>query len=155
MTEQRLMSDALLETGSDDADDPLAEGVEQLVQSINDRTAEFARREERIQELERLLDAQRLRVDRLEAELRDAQGRASERDRLLNERERELDVRQAKLEAEEEVRLEKLERSEAYVEELRQRLDAREAQFNAQIGVVQADLRRRDVSSLTRVANST
>jgi TolA-binding protein len=148
------MSDALLESGSDDADDQLAEGVEQLVRSINDRTADFARREERVQELEGLLDAQRLRVDKLEAQLRDAEHHASERDRLLNERERELDVREAKLEAEEEVRLEKLERSEAYVEDLRARLEARETQFNAQLGVVQADLRRRDVSALARVANS-
>ena len=53
------MSDALLETVGDDADDQLAEGVEQLVRSINDRTADFARREERVQELEQLLDAQR------------------------------------------------------------------------------------------------
>ncbi len=149
------MSDALLETVSDDQDDPLAEGVEQLVRSINDRTADFARREERVQELERLLDAQRLRVDRLETQLRDADDRASQRDRLLNERERELDVRQAQLEAEEEIRLDKLQRSEAYVEELRTRLEARETQFNAQLGVVQADLRRRDVSSLTRAANGT
>ena len=148
------MSDALLETVEDDADDQLAEGVEQLVRSIQDRTADFARREERVQELERLLDAQRLRVDRLETQLREADSRASERDRVLNERERELDLREAKLEAEEEIRLDKLERSEAYVEELRQRLEARETQFNAQLGVVQADLRRRDVSSLTRVANS-
>ena len=147
------MSDALLETVEDDADDQLAEGVEQLVRSIQDRTADFARREERVQELERLLDAQRLRVDRLETQLREADDRASDRDRLLNERERELDMREAKLEAEEEIRLDKLERSEAYVEELRQRLEARETQFNAQLGVVQADLRRRDVSSLTRVAN--
>src|SRR3954468_730285 len=146
------MSDALLQTVSDDADDPLAEGVEQLVRSINDRTADFARREERVQELERLLDAQRLRVDRLEAQLRDAETRASDRDRLLNERQRELDVREAQLEAEEEIRLDKLQRSEAFVEELRSRLEARETQFNAQIGVVQADLRR-DVSSLTRAAN--
>ena len=147
------MSDALLETGSHDADDHLADGVEQLVRSINDRTADFARREERVQELESLLDAQRIRVDKLEAQLRDAETRATDRDRLLNERERELDVREAKLEAEEEIRLDKLERSEAYVEELRTRLEARETQFNAQLGVVQADLRRRDVSSLTRVAN--
>ncbi len=147
------MSDALLETVSDEPDDQLADGVEQLVRSINDRTADFARREERVQELEGLLDAQRLRVDRLETELREAENRASERDRLLNERERELDMREAKLEAEEEIRLDKLERSEAYVKELRTRLEARETQFNAQLGVVQADLRRRDVSSLTRTAS--
>ena len=71
-----------------------------------------------MQELERLLDAQRIRVDRLETQLREAETRASDRDRLLNERERGLDVREAKLEAEEEVRLDKLGRSEAYVEEL-------------------------------------
>ena len=148
------MSDALLETVSDDPDDPLAEGVEQLVRSINDKTADFARREERVQELERLLDAQRLRVDRLEAQLRHAESTASERDRYLNERERELDVREAKLEAEEEIRLDKLERSEAYVEELRSRLEARETQFAQQMSVVQADLRRRDVSSLTRATSA-
>jgi chromosome segregation ATPase len=147
------MTDALLETAGDEADDQLAEGVEQLVRSINDRTADFARREERVQELERLLDAQRNRVERLEAELREADERAGTRDRQLNERERELDLREAKLEAEEEIRLDKLERSEAFVEELRSRLEARETQFNAQMGVVQADLRRRDVSSLTRAAN--
>ncbi|MGZ8687304.1 MAG: hypothetical protein ACXWZP_02630 [Gaiellaceae bacterium] len=147
------MSDALLETAGDEADDQLAVGVEQLVRSINDRTADFARREERVQELERLLDAQRIRVARLEAQLREADERAVERDRRMNERERELDVREAKLEAEEEIRLDKLERSEAYVEELRSRLEARETQFNAQLGVVQADLRRRDISSLARAAN--
>jgi chromosome segregation ATPase len=147
------MSDALLETVSDDHGDELADGVEQLVRSINDRTADFARREERVQELERLLDAQRIRVDKLETQLRESETRASDRDRLLNERERALDVREAKLEAEEEIRLDKLERSEAYVEELRTRLEARESQFNAQIGVVQADLRQRDVASLTRAAN--
>src|SRR6185295_19048518 len=106
------MSDALLETVSDDPGDELAEGVEQLVRSINDRTADFARREERVQELERLLDAQRIRVDRLEAQLREADERSVVRDRQLNERERELDVREAQLEAEEEIRLDKLERSE-------------------------------------------
>ena len=63
-------------------------------------------------------------------------------------------MREAKLEAEEEIRLDKLGRSEAYVEELRTRLEARETQFNAQLGVVQADLRRRDVSSLTRAVNT-
>jgi formate dehydrogenase maturation protein FdhE len=148
------MSDVLLESAGDEADDQLAEGVEQLVRSIKDRTADFARREERVQELEGLLDAQRIRVDRLEAQLREADERAVTRDRQLNERERELDLREAKLAAEEEIRLDKLERSEAFVEELRSRLEARETQFNAQMGVVQADLRRRDVSSLTRAANA-
>ena len=149
------MSDVLLEPDGEDADDSLAEGVEQLVRSINDRTADFARREERVLELEQLLDAQRIRVAKLEAQLKDADERAAERHRLLNEREHALDVREAQLVAEEEIRLDKLERSEAYVEELRQRLEARETQFNAQMGVVQADLRRRDVSSLTRAANGT
>jgi chromosome segregation ATPase len=148
------MSDALFETAGDDADDQLSVGVEQLVRSIQDRTAEFAHREERVQELERLLDAQRVRVERLEAQLLEAGSRASDRDRRLNERERDLDVREAKLEAEEEIRLEKLERSESYVEELRQRLEARETQFNAQLGMVQAGLRRRDVSALTRIPQS-
>src|SRR5213080_889630 len=87
------------------ADDVLEHGVERLVQSIHDREAEFARREERIEELERLLDAQRERVERLEAQLKAADENAVTRARELDERERALDVREVKLEAEEEVRL--------------------------------------------------
>jgi hypothetical protein len=135
------------------ADDVLEHGVERLVQSIQDREADFGRREERVEELERLLDAQRGRVERLEAQLKDSEQRSLARERELDERERALDVREVKLEAEEELRLAKLERSEAFVAELQQQVEARETRVAAQVTQMQAGLRQNDVASLTRVVN--
>ena len=79
------------------ADDVLEHGVEQLVQSIQDREADFSRREERIEELERVLDVQRQRAERLEGQLKEAEQRSIARERELDERERTLDVREVKL----------------------------------------------------------
>lgn len=136
------------------ADDVLEHGVERLIQSIQDREVDFGRREERIEELERLLDAQRERVERLEAQLKAAEQNAVTRARELDERERELDVREVKLEAEEEIRLAKLERSERFVAELQQQVEARETRVAAQVTQMQAGLRHHDVASLTRVVNN-
>src|SRR3954454_15368662 len=137
------------------ADDVLEHGVERLVQSIQDREADFSRREERIEELERLLDAQRQRVERLETQLKDSEQRSAARERELDERERALDVRQVKLEAEEELRLAKLERSERFVAELQQQLEARETRVAAQGTPMQAGLRPHHAAALARgVKNS-
>jgi len=132
----------------------LEQGIERLVQSVNDREADFSRREERVEELEGLLDAQRDRVARLEAQLKDATERSIARERELDERERALDLREVKLEADEELRLTKLERSERFVAELQQQLEARETRVAAQVTQMQAGLRNFDVASLTRVVNN-
>ena len=136
------------------AADLVEHGVVPLVQSIQDREADFSRREERIEELEHLLDAQRERVARLETKLKDAEQRSIARERELDERERALDLREVKLEAEEELRLTKLERSERFVAELKQQLEARETRVAAQVTQMQAGLRHLDVASLTRVVNN-
>src|SRR5919206_348191 len=148
------MSERLPEADDLLADDVLEHGVERLAQSIQDREQDFARREERVHELEELLDAQRLRMERLETQLKEAEERSIARERELDERERALDVREAKLEAEEDVRLAKLERSEAFVAELQQQLEARELRVAARVDEAQAGLRRQDVAALTRVASS-
>lgn len=132
----------------------LEQGIERLVQSVNDREADFSRREERVEELEGLLDAQRDRVSRLEAQLKNAEERSIARERELDERERALDLREVKLEAEEELRLAKLERSERFVAELQQQVEARETRVAAQVTQMQAGLRHYDVASLTRVVNN-
>jgi len=147
------MSERLPEPDDLLADDVLEQGVEQLVQSIQTREADFVRREERVQELEELLDMQRSRAERLEAQLKTAEARATERARELDEREHDLDVREAKLEAEEDLRLAKLERSEAFVAQLQAQVEARENRVAAQVTQMQAGLRHHDVSSLTRVVN--
>ena len=136
------------------ADGILEQGIERLVQSVNDREAAFSRREERVEELEGRLDAQRDRVARLEAQLKDARERSIARERELDERERALDLREVKLEAEEEIRLAKLERSESFVAELQQQLEARETRVAAQVTQMQAGLGNFDVASLTRVVHN-
>jgi DNA repair exonuclease SbcCD ATPase subunit len=136
------------------ADDVLEHGVGRLVQSIQDREEDFSRREERIEELERLLDVQRQRAERLEGQLKEAEQRSIARERELDERERTLDVREVKLEAEEELRLAKLERSERFVAELKQQVEARETRVSAQVTQMQAGLRHVNVASLTRVVNN-
>jgi hypothetical protein len=148
------MSERLREQDDLLVDDVLEKGVEQLVQSVQERKDEFARREERVQELEELLDAQRTRMQRLEAQLKASEERSVSRERELDERERELDVRVAKLEAEEDLRLAKLERSEQFVAELQQQLEARESRVAAQVVQMQATARHNDVSALTSLSNS-
>ena len=133
-------------------DDDLERGVEQLVQSVQDRAAELAARETRVHELEELLDAQRRRVDQLERRIKDSDEEAVDRARSLAERERALDIREAEFDAESELRLAKLEQKESYVAELQQRLEAREGQFAAQVGQLQHDLRRRDVAAVAAAA---
>jgi chromosome segregation ATPase len=150
--DERPMSERSSSAADATQDDELERGVEQLVQSVQDRATELAQREARVHELEELLEAQRRRVDQLEQRVQASDEEAVERSRRLDDRERALDVREAEFEAESELRLAKLEQRERYVAELQQRLEAREDQFAAQVGQLQHDLRRRDVAAVAAAA---
>jgi Skp family chaperone for outer membrane proteins len=91
-----------------------------------------------------MADSQKKQSDRREGRLVEMEDTLLERIKELDGRESELELKEARFEADYEIRLEKLEKREAMLAELEERLGKQETELAAYVAQAQTELQRRE-----------
>ena len=117
---------------------------EALRQQLEAREQQLAEREAAFNEENELSRTALARVDKREKRLAETEATYRDRTRELDEREEEVERKEARYETDFEIRLEKLEGREKAVAELEEKLGAKENQLAAYVAQAQGALQRRE-----------